>query len=198
MSVDRRGQILGNIRKQVVEGPGLPEASGPWIQYADPWQQFGEVLASVGGIAHRVRDLAELERAVLEVPACQAARLRSCQLPLGGDWNVRLEELDDPHRLAPLDFAVLQGEFAVAENAAIWVTDRGVRHRAVYFIVQHLAIVVPADQIVHNMHEAYGRLSLGQAGFGCFLSGPSKTADIEQSLVIGAHGARSLSVFILG
>lgn len=196
--MDRRAEILGNIRRQVVDGPELPESPGPWIQYADPWQQFRDVLASVGGQAHLVRDHAELEQKVLGLPACAAARLRSSQLPLAGDWNVRLDELDDPHRLAPLDFAVLQGEFAVAENAAIWVTDRGVRHRAVYFIVQHLAIVVPTAEVVHNMHEAYARLALGAAGFGCFLSGPSKTADIEQSLVIGAHGARSLNVFIVG
>jgi len=196
--MDRRGQILGNIRRQVVQGPTLPDNTGPWTQYADPWQQFSDVLASVGGTAHRVPDHGELERRILELPACATAKLRSSQIPLGGDWNVRLDDLDDPHRLAPLDFAVLQGQFSVAENAAIWVTDRGLRHRAVYFIVQHLAIVVPAGEIVHNMHEAYARLSLGEAGFGCFLSGPSKTADIEQSLVIGAHGARSLQVFILG
>jgi L-lactate dehydrogenase complex protein LldG len=100
--------------------------------------------------------------------------------------------------LEDVDMAIAPGEFAVAENGAVWVTDRQVRQRAIFFIPQHLALVVPREQLVHNMHEAYGRLAFGEAGFGAFISGPSKTADIEQSLVIGAHGPRSLTVMLIG
>jgi L-lactate dehydrogenase complex protein LldG len=72
------------------------------------------------------------------------------------------------------------------------------KHRAILFITQHLVLVVPRDQVIDNMHQAYERLSFADPGFGVFLSGPSKTADIEQSLVIGAHGPRSLTVFLVG
>ena len=92
----------------------------------------------------------------------------------------------------------MRGEFAVAENGAVWLTDARLKHRATLFITQHLALVVPRNEIVNNMHEAYQRLQFSGRGYGLFLSGPSKTADIEQSLVIGAHGARSLTVFLLG
>ncbi|MCU0983250.1 MAG: LUD domain-containing protein, partial [Pirellulaceae bacterium] len=70
-------------------------------------------------------------------------------------------------------------------------------HRVLFFIVQHLVLIVPADRVLHNLHEAYGQLRFDRPEFGLFISGPSKTADIEQSLVIGAHGARSLTVFLL-
>ncbi len=119
-----------------------------------------------------------------------------------------LDAIDDPHELEDVDFAVLPGEFAVAENAGVWVTDAGIKHRVIYFLPQHLALVVPASRLIHNMHQAYDWLAknlrsddspqFGSAGFGAFVSGPSKTADIEQSLVIGAHGARSLTVILLG
>jgi L-lactate dehydrogenase complex protein LldG len=39
--------------------------------------------------------------------------------------------------------------------------------------------------------------SAGSYGFATFIAGPSKTADIEQSLVLGAHGPRSLIVFLI-
>ncbi len=70
--------------------------------------------------------------------------------------------------------------------------DESNRHRSLYFIAQNIVIVINENEIVNNMHEAYEKLSFEKAGFGVFISGPSKTADIEQSLVIiGAHGPKS-------
>ncbi|MCI0492871.1 MAG: lactate utilization protein, partial [Planctomycetes bacterium] len=117
-----------------------------------------------------------------------------------------LTAMDSPHALTDVDIAILLGEFAVAENGAVWVTDRRVPLRVIYFLCQHLVLVVPASEIVDHMHAAYERLATAGTGsrstfaepvFGVFISGPSKTADIEQALVIGAHGPRSLTVFLV-
>lgn len=101
---------------------------------------------------------------------------------------------DDPHALDGLEVAILQGQFGVAENGAIWLTDENLGHRALPFITEHLVIVLEKNSLVSNMHEAYTRIGNQASGFGLFIAGPSKTADIEQSLVIGAHGAKSLRV----
>jgi len=57
---------------------------------------------------------------------------------------------------------------------------------------------VDERQVVNDMHEAYARLAPREIGYGLFISGPSKTADTEQALVIGAQGARRCTVFLVG
>jgi L-lactate dehydrogenase complex protein LldG len=194
-----RQEILGAIRRQAVPRAELPRLDGrPWITYDDPAAQFSSVLKAVGGSAVAVGTTHELARELAAIPAFASARQVVSMVDGVASRNVDLNAVDDPHQLADVDFAILPGRFAVAENGAVWVTDEGLRHRVIYFLAQHLALVVQADQIVNNMHEAYERLRFDGTGFGVFISGPSKTADIEQSLVIGAHGARSLTVFLLG
>ncbi|MCL6261264.1 LUD domain-containing protein [Aquiflexum sp. TKW24L] len=109
--------------------------------------------------------------------------------------NIKITE--DAHHLDNLNLAIIRGQFGVAENGAIWLEDQDMGLRALPFITEHLVIVLDSAHLVANMHQAYGRIGLKESGFGLFLAGPSKTADIEQSLVIGAHGAKSLRVVLV-
>lgn len=196
-NAESKAAILAAVRRQTLAEQPLPDLDQPWIHYDDPLGQFIEVLKSVGGRCTLASDLEHLQRELAELPEYASAQQICSLVPGVGASNVDLDALGGPHSLETVDFAILPGEFGVAENGAVWVTDAGVKHRVIYFIAQHLALVVPAKEIVHNLHEAYERLSLGEPRFGVFISGPSKTADIEQSLVIGAHGPRSLTVFLL-
>ncbi|WP_158022018.1 LutC/YkgG family protein [Flammeovirga pacifica] len=98
--------------------------------------------------------------------------------------------------MANLNLSVIEGQLGVAENGAIWVNGEDLKHRSLTAIASHLLIVLPYHKIVWNMHEAYTYIKPQDHGYGVFISGPSKTADIEQSLVKGAHGAKSLIVYI--
>ena len=69
--------------------------------------------------------------------------------------------------------------------------------RVLPFITQHLVLIVNKADILPTLHEAYETIGQQQYGYGTFIAGPSKTADIEQSLVLGAHGSRSLWVFLM-
>ena len=104
---------------------------------------------------------------------------------------------DDPHSLQDVELNVIKAHFGVAENSALWVTDDVLGQRVSPFIAQYLAIIVHKKDILTTMHQAYERIGNQEYGFGTFIAGPSKTADIEQSLVLGAHGARGLIVFLL-
>jgi len=105
---------------------------------------------------------------------------------------------EDPHLLQNVELTIIKAHFGVAENSALWVTDDLLGQRVAPFIAQYLAIIVNKKDIIPTMHQAYERIGNQEYGFGTFIAGPSKTADIEQSLVLGAHGARGLIVFLLG
>lgn len=193
-----RAEILSAVRSRLTTPAELPHLSGAWITYPDRIRQFVETLRSVGGTCHEVRDESQLKGELAQLEPLATARKICSLIPGVAQATFDLGQVDDPHELEDVDVAIARGDFAVAENAAVWVTDRPMKHRAILFITQHLVLVVPRDQVLDNMHQAYERLSFERAGFGVFLSGPSKTADIEQSLVIGAHGPRSLTVFLVG
>jgi L-lactate dehydrogenase complex protein LldG len=200
-----RAKILQALRRQRVAPHPLPTESIDAIRYASPLEQFVRMLESVGGSAQRVADATALAREIARSAEYRESQRRCAMVALPAspdpsvslEWNVSLNDVPDPHELASLDFAVLPGQFGVAENGAVWVTDHQLRHRSVYFIARRLALVVAAEHMVHNLHEAYERIAFADEAFGCFMSGPSKTADIEQSLVIGAHGPRSLTVYLV-
>jgi len=196
--VNSRESILASLRRNAPPVSPLPE-NPTAITYADPEKQFAEVFVSVGGKFFRVTSLAEVNTELEKLESYARARKIASLIPDVGRANVDLAALRDPHELEGIDVAIIAGEFGVAENGAVWVPGSILGpHRAIFVVAQHLVLVVPASQIVHNMHQAYDRIRLERPGFGIFISGPSKTADIEQALVIGAHGARSCSLFLLG
>ena len=110
--------------------------------------------------------------------------------------TINLEEIQSPLELEQVDVAVIRGHLGVAENGAVWLTESACRHRILPFITQHLMLLIPETSIVPTLHDAYRNIRINDEGFGIFIAGPSKTADIEQALVIGAQGARSLTIIL--
>ena len=192
-----RQAILTKLKRQILAPVPLPEVvAGDWLQFEDPVGKFAEMVAFAGGTCTTLAGIEELPVRLNDFEQWRSAgSIYSAIAEVPG--NVEIDKCSDPHELENLDFVVYPGEFAVAENGAIWLTDRNLKHRVVFFLTQFLILVVRKESIVHNMHEAYPKTNAPQPGFGLFLSGPSKTADIEQSLVIGAHGCRELQVYLI-
>ena len=100
-------------------------------------------------------------------------------------------------QLAELELFVAQGELGVAENGAVWLPQSRIGNRAALFLAEHVVLALDRAAVVSDLHAAYTRLDVGAEPFGTFVAGPSKTADIEQALVIGAHGPKRLTLILL-
>lgn len=181
--------ILNKIKSTNRVAPQqLPEYDNYGIVFENKFEKFAQTIATVGGEALTCKK-EELDETIKKLYADEkviACNVEGCSL---GNFDPNEEE--DPHNLRDIDLAVVKAEFAVAENGAVWMKNEDNRHRVLYFIAQNIVIVVDKNKILNNMHEAYENINFEQVGFGTFISGPSKTADIEQSLVIGAHGPKS-------
>jgi L-lactate dehydrogenase complex protein LldG len=193
-----REKILSAIRQNkpsLLPEPSLPIFGASTETIDELVKNFSTVLASIGGKAIEVESVEELPGHLMELFG--EVSQRTTTIEALEDWATVGWQIPDPHDLALIDVAVLTAELGVAENAALWVSESHAGHRVLPFIAQYLVLVLSRKQLVATMHQAYGRVEVNQTGWGCFIAGPSKTADIEQSLVIGAHGARGLTVFLL-
>ena len=187
--------ILKKYRANIREQFDMPDLSDiAAITYSNPLLQFINMTRSVGGNAIEVekgRDVNELIRELYP-----DAKEIASNLP---EITIATRNPDDVGRARDLngtDVGVIRGEFGVAENACVWIPQT-MKEKAVMFISENLVILLDKKQIVHNMHEAYKRISFNNSGYGTFIRGPSKTADIAQVLVMGAQAARSATVLLL-
>lgn len=189
-----RDLILNAIRSGKPDYKPLPEFSFSSPDNIDLADLYKTSLQKNGGRFSTLDSWLSLEGLIKEIYP-EAKNVVSIPASINGRRNISAE--DDPHSLRDIDVVIVKGMVAVAENAAVWLSEESIVQRALPFITQHLVIVIERKDIVYSMHDAYARINASDLGYGVFIAGPSKTADIEQSLVIGAHGARSLLVAIL-
>lgn len=190
-----RDQILTAIKKNKPALVDLPLIeTGAVIQYADLAAQFKTVLESIGGKVITLNDVGELHSIIA---AEKDAGLFIVDTITGDIAADTMLAKASSHELALVGRAYIKGTLAVAENGAIWLYEGQLVNRVLPFICEHLVLVIEKENIVATMHHAYAAIDTAREGFGVFIAGPSKTADIEQSLVIGAHGARSLVVYVI-
>lgn len=159
--------------------------------YDDCIAKFTATLESIGGKIYELQDIKELELII-------SNEINEGHFILNGlngrpdlSGNLSASNLEALHK------AYLKASIGVAENGAVWISESQMGNRLLPFICQHLVIALKKENIISTMHHAYQQTNVFEEGFGVFIAGPSKTADIEQSLVIGAHGARSLAVYLL-
>lgn len=189
-----REKILADVLKNQPSALPLPEISFSGPQQ-DNVREYIDTFIGIGGKAIEVDDLDSVKVLIRE-NFDVSKRIVTTLSDLAGTIELYSPQVD-PHTFEDVELAVIKAHLAVAENGAVWLTEDLMGQRIIPFICQHLAVLVDSDAIVPTMHEAYAKIGQGNYGFGAFIGGPSKTADIEQALVLGAHGPLSMTVFIL-
>ena len=180
-----------NIR-QKYDMPDLSDIRA--ITYPEPLVQFVKMSEMVGGQVIEVDAGRDINTLIQEL--YPDAKEIASNLP---EVTIATRNPDTVGRARDLngtDIGVIRGMFGVAENGCIWIPQQ-MKEKAVCFISENLVILLKKSEIVNNMHEAYKRIEFNDYGYGTFISGPSKTADIAQVLVMGAQAARSVTIFLM-
>ncbi len=183
-----KDKIIAAIRAVKPESDPTLEIKINGLTFADKRKQFIEVLNSIGGVVSIKDSIQALEEKIAEFISPNKIVINGFH-PMESEYSKA--------NLYEVDVAIIKGGTAVAENGAIWVTEKNMVDRMLPFSCQQLVIVIEEKNIVNNLHEAYDVINISEDGYGVFIAGPSKTADIEQSLVIGAHGPVALQVLII-
>ncbi|SEN11021.1 L-lactate dehydrogenase complex protein LldG [Prevotella sp. ne3005] len=195
--MSNKDDILKKYRANVKEKFDMPDLSDiKAITYPNPLVQFVKMSEMVGGQVIEVdagRDINVLIRELFPEAKEIASNLPEITIATRNPDTVgRARDLNGT------DVGIIRGQFGVAENGCIWIPQT-MKEKAICFISENLIILLPKSQIVNNMHEAYKRIEFDKTydGYGTFISGPSKTADIAQVLVMGAQAARSATILLL-
>ena len=189
-----KSDILSKYKRNISEQFPMPEIKVDAITYPDPFAQFVFMSKTVGGKVVELKPTDDLNHVIKRL--YPDAKVIASNLPEITIATRNPDTVEDAQALNGTDVGIIRGMFGVAENACIWIPQT-MKEKAVCFISENLVILLPKSEIVNNMHEAYKRIKFNNLGYGTFISGPSKTADIAQVLVMGAQAARSVTVLLL-
>lgn len=195
--MSNKAEIINRYRNNKPEGlqfdmPDL-EALTPTV-YPDPEAAFISMSNTVGADVVKLKDGDDINALIRNL--YPDAKVFASNLPEITIAQLNPDTVGEAAELNGTDVGIIKGTVGVAENGCIWIPQT-MKERAVCFISEYLVILLDSDCIVSNMHQAYERIEMTDYGYGTFISGASKTADIAQALVMGAQAARGVKVILL-
>ena len=222
--MNRRQQILEGIREALGRGP-LPETTQAALRRRLQYPRLN-VVPGRGRVegeervslfvaeAERVQTTVERVGSVADIPGRVLAYLQAANLP--ATIRAARDPLIGavPWRVAPLltvnEGAAVNGDAAsitpavagIAETGSVMIASSADNPTTLAFLPEAHLVVLPVRRIHGTYEDAWARLRAKRAPGRMprvitWITGPSRTADIEQTLLLGAHGPRRLHVFIL-
>jgi L-lactate dehydrogenase complex protein LldG len=205
---DGRARVLAEIRKSLGRSSAAPAAIVPLSgeaprpafdgnlveRFAAKMLEKSATLARVDALAAVGEEVARFVTAVGARPRlCVSKALAAIAWPAGLDIAYRAAVREDETSVTPC-FA------ALAESGAIVTLSGPDTPSTLNFVPENHIVIVHASQVVRHIEDVWAQWrasGLAMPRSVNIVSGPSRTADIEQTIQLGAHGPRRLHVLLL-
>jgi L-lactate dehydrogenase complex protein LldG len=194
---DRTASLSGNARRWLpLVGQTVEERYALFRQQATDLKAEFHLAKGSGELAKLLVELRDLDgwkkvgshRGELTDVACRALDLPVCHT----DRQYDVRELES------CDAGITECDALVAQTGSVLVTSRSAGGRALSVLPPHHVVLARREQMVGDLTEAFELLkkkyAAGYPSFISFITGPSRTGDIERILVLGAHGPKRLSI----
>jgi L-lactate dehydrogenase complex protein LldG len=221
--MNERENIFGRIREALKASaplPGLHNNTSPQATLSKPRQwlpkvgeSFDEQLALFARNANELKadfqlynSAAEMRQALVRLrdaegwkrAACHSGGLTDAICP---PLNVSLLRTDKPydvHELESCDAGISECDALIAQTGSVLVTNRSAGGRALSVLPPHHVVLAQREQMVADLPAAFELLrqkyGANYPSMISFITGPSRTGDIERILVLGAHGPKKLTI----
>ncbi len=107
----------------------------------------------------------------------------------------------DKHELEQSDVGISECDALIAQTGTVLVTSKTAGGRALSCLPPHHVVIARREQLVPDLPAAFALLKqrhgANYPSMISFITGPSRTGDIERILVLGAHGPKKLTIFCL-
>lgn len=181
---------------------------------ADLYRHFQTRLLQAGGEAYQVDTLAEAAKVIVTHSAVSSGEIvvppdfdRHPQwrkiLPLLRERGITLRVAGSPAEVADAPVGLSGAELAVAETGSVLLAENALEARCVSMLTLAHFVLVSEEGLVPMLDDAavmlqrLARAGADQRHYMSFVTGPSRTADIERTLTIGVQGPKTLCVILV-
>ena len=192
---ESKAGIIENLKRNTKVVYPKPDLTFTHEGFENKLQEFLDICNNSGGRSETLHEGESIDEAIKRL--FPDAKSIACNVEGLTCGTFDADQVATPGELNGTDLVVCQGLFGVCENGAVYF-EQTYKQRAIYFIAEAMILIVPKEQLVDTMHEAMERIPVDYpAEFRGFIAGPSKTADIEQALVKGAHGPKECIMLVV-
>lgn len=200
--------LAGDGVRDVREARGFLPPGGETFE--EKWSNFSRLAGKLKVEVIRVKDRTETAERLRQLKdecgweqvASHHHALTDSQVTDLGTKVVWTDDQPDVDVLEACPVGITACEALIAQTGSVLITGKGCGGRALSVLPPHHVVLATADQLLPDMLAGYDQLTetYGDAlpSFISFITGASRTADIERILVLGAHGPRRLTVIVIG